>query len=77
MSDNELRELRRELSGILSRLTGIEAKLGERCEQREADIDSLKKQVRSLEINQAKVVGAATLFSLVLSYILKGLGVER
>lgn len=66
-------DLRKELSDINSRLTGIETKLDERCETRGATIDHLQKRVRTLEINQAKVAGAAAILSVLFSQLLKGL----
>ena len=76
MSEDQVLELKRQLSGIHERLTRIETKLTERCEARGLMIESLKDRVRGLEINQAKVVGGAVLLSVVLGYILKGLGLE-
>ena len=76
MSEDQVLELKRQLGGILERLTRIETKLGERCEARGQMIESLKDRLRSLEINQAKVIGAAALLSVALGYILKGLGLK-
>ena len=76
MGEDQIKDLKNQLGGILDRLTRIETKLCERCEARGRMIESLKDRVRTLEINQAKVIGAAMLLSVALSYILKGLGLE-
>ena len=76
MSEDQVLELKNQLSGIHERLTRIETKLTERCEARGQMIESLKDRVRALEINQAKVVGGAVLLSVALGYIMKGLGLE-
>ena len=76
MDENEIMELRRELGKIFDRLTSIETKLSERCEPRATRIERLEIDVAKLKINQAKVIGAATLLSVVIGYVLKGLGLE-
>lgn len=76
MSEDQILELDRRLDGILDRLCRIETKLCERCESRGQIIGSLKDRVRGLELNQAKVVGAAALLSVAAGYILKGLGLK-
>lgn len=76
MSDNEIQELRHELGKVFDRLTRIETMLGERCGGRGERIEQLETEVERLKINQAKVIGAATLLSVVIGYVLKGLGLE-
>ena len=76
MSENEIQELRRELGEVLGRLTRIETMLGERCASRDERIEKLESAVDALRISQAKVIGAAALLSVVIGYVLKGLGLE-
>lgn len=76
MGENEIQELRRELGKVFDRLTRIETMLGERCADRDGRLTKLEEEVDRLRINQAKVIGAATLLSVVIGYVLKGLGLE-
>ena len=76
MDENEARELRRDVGQIFDRLTKIETLLSERCAGRGIRLDGLGGDVERLKINQAKVIGAAALLSVVIGYILKGLGLE-
>lgn len=76
MSDNEIQDLRQELGKVLDRLTRIETLLGERCAGRDERIEKLETDVDRLKIDRAKIIGAATLLSVVIGYVLKGLGLE-
>lgn len=75
-NEEQVAELRRDLGKVFDRLTSIETKLSERCESRGETLEKLKEEVDRLKINQAKVIGAATLLSVVIGYVLKGLGLE-
>ena len=74
MSENQIVELKNQLGVIFDRLTRIETKLSERCDTRSEWMDHLEKRVRQLEYDKYKVVGAATLLSLLAGNILKLLG---
>ena len=76
MGENEILELRRELGRVYDRLTKIETMLAERCEARGNRLEKVDGEVDRMRINQAKVIGAATLLSVVVGYVLKGLGLE-
>ncbi len=76
MGENEVHELRRDVGRIFDRLTRIETLLGERCADRGERIEKVTADVESMKISQAKVIGAAALLSVVIGYILKGLGLE-
>ncbi len=76
MSEEQIHEMRRELGRVFDRLTKIETLLCERCEARGEALEKLKEEVDRLRISQAKVIGAAALLSIVIGYVLKGLGLE-
>ena len=76
MSENEIHELQRALGKVFDRLTRIETLLCERCEARGEALEKLKEEVDRLRIDKAKVIGAAALLSIVIGYVLKGLGLE-
>ena len=76
MSENEIHELQRTLGKVFDRLTRIETLLCERCEARGEALEKLKEEVDRLRIDKAKVIGAAALLSIVIGYVLKGLGLE-
>lgn len=83
MSEDQIQELRAQLEAmrtqtgkVFDRLTRIETMLGERCAGRGNLIDKLGHDVEKLKLNQAKVIGAAALLSVVIGYVLKGLGLE-
>lgn len=76
MDDAEILELRRDLGKVFDRLTSIETKLSERCDTRENRLARLEAEVDRLRINQARLIGAATLLSVVAGYVLKGLGLK-
>ena len=63
-----------ELREMLTRLLAVVDEREKNCARNEACINMLKERVRQLEINQAKVLGAATLLSVIIGHILKGLG---
>ncbi|UQZ90053.1 hypothetical protein C4J81_12910 [Deltaproteobacteria bacterium Smac51] len=59
-------------------LAQIEARLDAKdkdCARQDTCLARLKDKVQKLELNQAKVAGAAVALSAVLNYVLKGLGV--
>ena len=64
------------MGGIYDRLTKIETLLCERCAGRGEQLEKLTAEVDRLKINQAKVIGAAALLSVVIGYVLKGLGLK-
>ena len=77
-------DLKGELSQVRERLGRIETMLAERCEARcgriattEKDLDTLFSKVRKLEIGQAKWAGAAAVLGVALSWLLRGLGIEK
>ena len=69
-------ELKNQLGEIYDRLTKIETKLSERCERGNERMDRMEAEVNQLKLNQAKVVGGAVALSAVISFVLKGLGVQ-
>ena len=76
MSEEQIHELRRDLGKVFDRLTSIETKLGERCEVRGDRLNKLEADMEKLKLDRAKVIGAAALLSVVIGYLLKGLGWE-
>ena len=74
MGDNQIVELKNQLGVIFDRLTRIETKLSERCDTRSEWLERLEKRVRQLEYDKYKVLGAATLLSLVAGNVMKLLG---
>ena len=65
-----------ELKEMLTRVLAVQQEKEKACVKNERCLSQLKDRVRGLEINQAKVIGAATLLSVVIGYVLKGLGLE-
>ncbi len=74
MGDNQIGELKNQLGVIFDRLTRIETKLSERCDARSEFLEHLEKRVRQLEYDKYKVLGAATLLSLLAGNVMKLLG---
>ncbi|UQZ89802.1 hypothetical protein C4J81_11515 [Deltaproteobacteria bacterium Smac51] len=71
------------LEGLLHENSTVLAKIGARMDAKDKDclrqdtcLAQLKEKVQKLELNQAKVAGAAVALSAVLNYVLKGLGVQ-
>ena len=76
MSEESAARVWAKLDELDRKMTRVETMLCERCEARGAALEKLKEQVDRLRISQAKVIGAAALLSVVIGYVLKGLGLK-
>jgi hypothetical protein len=66
-----LRRIQEEQNNIGHRLAGVEVLLKERCNGRGHEVRELKRQVDRLRLNQAYVVGGATIATLVINLVVK------
>ncbi|MGL4208544.1 MAG: hypothetical protein ACRCTY_04075 [Candidatus Adiutrix sp.] len=70
-----LSEKLEKLDHKVTRLLAVLESRDRECARHENSLANLNKKVGHLEINQAKIIGGATILSVVIGYILKGLGV--
>jgi hypothetical protein len=73
----ELKEIKQAQGKIYDRLTRLDTLIEERCGTRGRTLEDTKEKVDRLRIAQAKIIGAAAVLSVTITYILKGLGVMK